>query len=489
MRHFYILVVLGLGFSMAVVAMDEPQERLSVRVACQHGGIVEVRQEDAERVQLLAQALQRPVQQRRVDLPDLPGADFNQLLELLRNQEAVDRMGDDRQLAGLIEHAQQMGFPDNVQTVLGQRFLQLRQGPIERPVWNILQRTCKTVRHMAEAGQPTPINEEGQLNLAEQQLRSLVGVTAIPCGDQVHGIDAHGNQLGDHGLVVPQDMPVQSIDARQNGMRVLKRGFFSRLPRACQRLDLRDNDIQQVEPGAFTIPQQDLTVDCSGNRLPAQEIQRLARQVEPSRLRTFLHGVARAATGMLAAMRWTSPIWATLLRIKLFEKYGHTMAYRAGNVLLNIDNAIKSVRARNYVGLPSLAVDSCYNIGYLDHVEQHIKRKTGLSMSGINKDARYGFGWWAGLVYQAIGNRADLAAQRPPNSLRSIAWGIYDLPRAFDSSSLLSQIDRELIYPCLRWGSWQGAWWRTLGYIHGHAARLEQVLARRNHVIADHQRI
>ena len=163
-------------------------------------------------------------------------------------------MGDDRQLAGLVQHAHQMGFPDNVQTVLGQRFLQLRQGPIERPVWNILQRTCKTVRHMVESEAPTPVDEQEELlNVAEQQLRSLVGVNDIPCGEHVHSIDAHGNQLGDHGLVVPRDMPIESIDARQNGIRTLKRGFFSRLPTACRRLDLRDNDIQQVEPGACTL--------------------------------------------------------------------------------------------------------------------------------------------------------------------------------------------------------------------------------------------
>ena len=37
--------------------------------------------------------------------------------------------------------------------------------------------------------------------------------------------------------------------------------------------------------------------------------------------------------------------------------------------------------------------------------------------------------------------------------------------------------------------TWQTGWWRALGFIHGHVAQLEQILARRNHVIADRQRV
>ena len=91
----------------------------------------------------------------------------------------------------------------------------------------------------------------------------------------------------------------------------------------------------------------------------------------------------------------TSPLWATLLRIKLFEKYGTTMAYRVGNVLLNVPRGINGRTGM----LPELVVDSCHNMGYLDAVEQRIKRRTGLSMSDIGKDIRYGFGWLAGFAY------------------------------------------------------------------------------------------
>ena len=57
--------------------------------------------------------------------------------------------------------------------------------------------------------------------------------------------------------------------------------------------------------------------------------------------------------------------------------------------------AIKAVRARNYDELPILAIDSCYTVGRLPHIENYINRKTGISMSGIAKNSYYGLGWWA----------------------------------------------------------------------------------------------
>ena len=286
-------------------------------------------------------------------------------------------------------------------------------------------------------------------------------------------------------------MPIESINLRENGMRVLKRAVFGRVPVTCRRIDLSDNDIEQIEPGAFAVPQQNLVIDCSGNRLPAQEIQRLAMQVEPSRFRTIFHAAARVLARGLNIVRWTSPIWATVLRWKLFTRYGHTMPYRIGNVLLNIPDAIYNARAGLYAELPHLAIDSCYNVGCLPRVQQYIQRKSGISMSEVGQAPLYAFGWWAGLGYvqgtnSALNQGAEAAGI---NRVARIFFGIYGLPREFDSSSPLTRISREILYPVGRWIHWQRGWWRALGYLHQRAVGLEQRLATRNHVVADRQRI
>lgn len=203
--------------------------------------------------------------------------------------------------------------------------------------------------------------------------------------------------------------------------------------------------------------------------LPASLQPQTLTVTRQSRFSNFLPATARTIARILGAAHDTSNLWAPVLRLALYNRYGQTQAYKVGNVLLNTTNVVFDIKEGQYHSIPSSIIDSLYQLGYLSQVKKTIKRHTGLSMTDISRS----------LFYNAILFGLFLKASQ--SAIGKICFSFYEIPSLFTNG-----MNTQFFRPFDRLVSFQRGISTSLDYMQKKVQRFSRFLSR-SQQIADAQ--
>jgi hypothetical protein len=199
--------------------------------------------------------------------------------------------------------------------------------------------------------------------------------------------------------------------------------------------------------------------------LPAFTWSQPATATRLPRFCNFLPATARTVTQLIGAARGTSNLWAPVLRLALYNRYGQTQAYKVGNVLLNTANTVLEIKEGQYHSIPSSIIDSLYQLGYLSQVKKTIKRHTGLSMTDIS----------GSLFYNAI--LFGLFLKSSQSAVGKICFSLYEIPSLFTNG-----MNTQFFRPFDRLVAFQRGISASLEYMQKKAQQFSQLLSTRQQV-------